>query len=176
MKTSRCSAGSSSSAASSSSSSRRPRVPGLRPGLWRRQQFVKRRQPVLAVRIGRDRHRLERPAPEPVDDPIACHLKQPGTDLLDRPQHPDGFDQFAEHILQDVFGVARIRHAAPDKAPKPLALASDHLGDLPVLVSHHPIQGRGRIHDREDVRRGEILLGGKLGTKNHGDPHPRPLS
>jgi len=49
--------------------------------------------------------------------------------------------ELVEHILQDVFRLACIRHTPPDEIPQSAALAGDGFSDALVLFGHHRFTG-----------------------------------
>ena len=53
-----------------------------------------------------------------------------------------------QYVLQDVFRIELIAHAAADEIPKPRALAHDDVGQVVFFVSHVRAL-RQRLHTRE---------------------------
>jgi hypothetical protein len=104
------------------------RILGVRARIRRRQQILER----LA-------HGFRLPFSKQIGDPITRDAKEPRGHVLDGHQQTVRLDELVEHVLQNIFGVARIRHAPADEAAQPRLLAVHDLGDPPILFAVHPL-------------------------------------
>jgi hypothetical protein len=52
-------------------------------------------------------------------------------------QQPVGLDERGEDVLENIFGVAGVRHAPADEMPQPRLLAVHGVGNPPILVGRH---------------------------------------
>jgi hypothetical protein len=66
--------------------------------------------------------------------------------VLDRHQQAIGFHKFVEDLLHDVLGIGGIGHTPANEIAQPGSFFRDDLGDLTVLLSHHPRDPRRLIH------------------------------
>jgi hypothetical protein len=79
------------------------------------------------------------------------------SDFLDGLRQAMGCDELEERILQNVFGVARIRDSPSNEIARTPTLARDGFGNAIILFSHHRIRGQRGIHTGEDESQTEIL-------------------
>ena len=94
-----------------------------------------------------------------IDDAVSGHAKEPGAGLFDRADEPGGLDELGEHVLQDVFGVGHVGDAASNEAFEAARLASQQLGDAPVLLENREFGGQWALLPTLDARGAEILSG-----------------
>ena len=150
--TSRCSSGSSSIASSSSSSSTPRAYSASGPGVRRRKQVLEPKQLVVLVHRADVAEGLGRLLAKKVRDAIARHPEQPSGDVVDRHQQPIGFDELVEDVLQNVLGIARVRHAPKNEIPQSRPLPRDDFGDTagPARVPSAPRWPRSSPADVDD--------------------------
>ena len=84
--------------------------------------------------------------PEQVRDAIARHAKQPARGVLDRHQQAVRFHQLVEHVLQNVLGVERVRHASANEVAQAGSLFRDDFGNSAVLLGHRPLSCERLVH------------------------------
>jgi len=63
--------------------------------------------------------------------------------VLNRLHQSRRFDELAQHILQNVFGVIDVAHPYADEAPQTVLLLPDGVGDSSVLSCH--VEKRHRL-------------------------------
>jgi hypothetical protein len=71
-----------------------------------------------------------------VRDTVSSDAKQPRARVLNRPNQPHGLDEFAKHVLQDVFCVINVPNACADERPETTLLALNRVGQSLVLACH----------------------------------------
>jgi hypothetical protein len=71
---------------------------------------------------------------EAIDNAISRDAEQPRACVLDRTGQAVRFDEFEQHVLQDVFRLSDISHAAPDETREPRRLTRDDAAQRIVVV------------------------------------------
>ena len=138
---------------------RRPCIDRVGSRIRRGQQILERQ--AVAVFISRRgiAERLLRLLAEEIRDPIARHAEQPGRDVIDRHQQPVRLDEPVEDVLENVLGIARVRHAPANEAAQAGLLPFDRFGDppRPVRASFAPGAPRLSPHRRRRISGADIV-------------------
>src|SRR5580698_5780874 len=127
-------------------------VKGFRSGVGRWQQVFQSQQlSFLLSGDGGIRKALRFLPAEEISDAVARDTEKPAGYMLDWHQQAIRLYQFVEDLLQNVFGIARIRHPWTNEIVQPGLLPLDHLGDPLILFRAHlfeaqPSQARRAIH------------------------------